>query len=195
MTNNIAKYVYEMGQLKRMKRSGWLMAGISNPESIAEHSFRTAILGYILASLEGADPMKTATICLFHDTGEARIGDLHAVAKRYIKVGDSEERAISEQVQQLPQNIAGDILTLIHEYEERASLEGLLARDADLLECIIQAREYQAQGYADVQVWITNCYGGLKTETAKSLAEACLKTEPSEWWQGLNSILLEVNAQ
>ena len=56
--NNIAKYLYEVGQLKRVKRSGWWMAGIADPESVAEHSFRTALLGYILASLEGADPTK-----------------------------------------------------------------------------------------------------------------------------------------
>jgi len=74
--HNIAKYVYEIGQLKRVKRSGWWVAGIDNPESVAEHSFRTALLGYILASLEGADPQKTAMICLFHDMGEARINDL-----------------------------------------------------------------------------------------------------------------------
>src|SRR5947209_16892644 len=103
--SNIAKYLYEIGHLKRVKRSGWWMAGIVDPESVAEHSYRTAVLGYVLASLEGADPMKTATICLFHDTGEARIGDLHRVAKRYIDVGEREEAALSEQVEQLPRDI------------------------------------------------------------------------------------------
>ena len=43
---------------KRVKRSGWWVAGIDDPESVAEHSYRTALLGYILASLEGADPTK-----------------------------------------------------------------------------------------------------------------------------------------
>jgi putative hydrolase of HD superfamily len=30
--NDIAKYLYEIGQLKRVKRSGWWMAGITDPE-------------------------------------------------------------------------------------------------------------------------------------------------------------------
>ncbi len=186
--NNIAKYVYEIGQLKRVKRSGWWVAGIDHPESVAEHSFRAALLGYILASLEGADPQKTAMICLFHDMGEARINDLHRVAKRYIDVGNREEVAFEEQAERLPQPLAEHVITFMHEYERRTSFEGQLAHDADLLECVIQAREYQAQGHTAVQDWITNCYAGLQSNAAKSIADACLSVEPSEWWQGLKSM-------
>ncbi len=57
---------------------------------VTQHSFRTAILGYILASLEGANPPKTATLCLFHDTQEARVNDLHKVAQRFIDLDTSE---------------------------------------------------------------------------------------------------------
>ena len=70
----LTNFLYEMGLLKRYKRTGWMIAGIDNPESIAEHSFRTAIIGYLLAVMEGADPAKTAAMCLFHDTQETRIG-------------------------------------------------------------------------------------------------------------------------
>jgi putative hydrolase of HD superfamily len=129
--------------------------------------------------------MKTALLGLFHDTAEARIGDLHRVAKRYLDVGNSEERAFLEQVERLPQDIGETILTFFQEYEERISHEGQLARDADLLECIVQAREYQVQGHRDVQDWINNCYAGLKSDVAKKLADACLQVEPNEWWQGL----------
>jgi putative hydrolase of HD superfamily len=183
--NNITKYLYEIGQMKRVKRSGWWIAGVTNPESIAEHTFRTAILGYVLASLGGADPERTAMMCLFHDTGEARINDLHRVSKRYINVGRDEEKALSEQVERLPPDIAENIMALFRDYEGRLSLEGTFARDADLLECIFQAREYQVQGYADVDDWITNCYAGLQTDIARNLAETCMQVEPKEWWQGL----------
>src|SRR5258708_18887486 len=114
-----------MGYLKQVKRAGWGMLGIPHPESVAEHSFRTAILGYILASLAGADPQKTATMCLFHDTAEARTGDLHRVARRYNN-GNGEELALSEQVQRLPSAIADGISSLVHEYEERSPIEGRL---------------------------------------------------------------------
>lgn len=184
----IAKYVYEMGHLKRVKRSGWWIAGIADPESIAEHTCRTAQLGYVLASLvEGADPLRTAAICLFHDTAEARIGDLHRVAKRYLETDAGEAQAFSEQIERLPQELATSLQALLHDYKGKETLEGKLARDADLLECVLQAREYQAQGYHDTQDWITNCVAGLRTEVAKQLAEACLRIEPGAWWQGLKN--------
>lgn len=42
--------------------------GITDPESVAEHTCRAAVLGYVLTSLvEGADPMRTVAIYLFHD--------------------------------------------------------------------------------------------------------------------------------
>jgi putative hydrolases of HD superfamily len=182
--NETVKYLYEMGYLKQVKRAGWGMIGITQPESVAEHSFRAAILGYILASLAGADPQKTATMCLFHDTAEARTGDLHRLARRYNN-GDGEERALADQVSRLPGTIAEGISSLVHEYEERAPLEGKLARDADLLECILQAREYQVQGHVDADDWIEGCYAGLQSEEAKGLADSCLRVEPSEWWRGL----------
>ncbi len=188
MAHDLAKYMYEIGQMKRVQRSGWWLAGIADPESVAEHSFRAAILGYILASLEGADPMKTAMLCLFHDTHEARINDLHRVAKRYIETGISEREAFSEQVERLPEKIAAEVASFISAYEGKESLESKVAHDSDLLECLIQAREYQAQGYADVEDWIVNCQAGLKTASAQKLAKECLETEPRAWWQGLKKM-------
>ena len=85
-------------------------------------------------------------ICLFHNMGEARINDLHRVAKRYIDVGNREAVAFEEQAQRLPQPLAEHGAAFMHEYERRTSFEGQLAHDADLLECVIQPREYQAQG-------------------------------------------------
>lgn len=185
LNTELARYLYELGYLKNLPRAGWNMIGIPAPESVAEHSFRTAILGYILATLEGADSAKTVLICLFHDTAETRIGDLHRVAKRYISVKEGEAKALAEQVTRLPQEMAAIICTLLGEYEERDTLEGRIAHDADSLECLIQAREYQACGYADAQDWVTGCYASLQTESARRLADSCMQTDPQEWWQGL----------
>ena len=184
---DIAKFLYELGQLKRVRRSGWWIAGIDDPESVAEHSFRTAVLGYILAHLEGANPTETAVMCLFHDTEEARINDLHRVGQRYARWEGGKKRIFLEQVSRLPQPLAQELASLISDMEDGISLEAQVARDADLLECLIQAREYQAQGYNDVLDWINNCRSALNTESAKRIAEECLRLEPKEWWQGLKS--------
>lgn len=186
---DIAKYLYEMGQLKRVKRSGWWLAGINDPESVAEHSHRTAVLGFLLAELAGADPWKTATMCLFHDTTETRLNDLHKLAQRYLEKDFGEAQALMEQTERLPSPIAEHVRNLGQEYEQKESLEARLAHDADRLECMIQAREYQVQGYQDVQDWIDGCRAGLRHEVSQQLADACLTIEPKAWWTGQKKAL------
>lgn len=187
MGTEIAKYLYELGQLKRVKRSGWWIAGIDNPESVAEHSFRTAVIAYILAQLEGVNPEKVAVMVLFHDVGEARISDLHRIAQRYVNRKDIDRKVLEEQLERLPDKVAGHLRSLFYEMEGASSNEAKVAHDADILECLVQAREYQAIGYSDVADWISNCQAALSTESAKSIADECLKVRPRDWWQGLKA--------
>jgi putative hydrolases of HD superfamily len=183
---NAARYFFEIGHLKDVPRTGWTQIGIHTPESVAQHSYRAAIIGYVLASMAGADPQKVATLCLFHDTPETRVMDLHWTAKRYIgNVKEAEHTALEEQLSRLPLTIATSIIALFEEYDERSTLEGLLAREADLLECIFQAREYMVRGYVEAEDWIAGCLDALKTETAKSMAHSCVEMMPSEWFVGL----------
>lgn len=182
---NIAKYLYEIGSLKHQKRTGWWRMGVRDPESVAEHSYRTAVIGYVLASLEGANPEKTAAMCLFHDTAEARIGDMHWVTKHYVHAKEAEQTALDEQLAQLPEEINQKISALLREYKEKSSPEALVTREADLLECLLQAREYEMQGYTKGLEWAKICAEGLQTETAKNLAESCLTSDPGAWFQNL----------
>jgi putative hydrolase of HD superfamily len=183
--NDIVKFLYELGQLKRVKRSGWWIAGVKDPESVAEHSFRTAAIAYLLADLEGVDTGKAVLIALFHDLPEARTNDAHRIVRRYADWKDVDKKAIAEQGKRLPDGVAKQFILLFEEFEKEDSFEAKVVRDADLLECIVQAREYQALGYNDVADWIFNARGALKTESAKKIAAECLNTEPKEWWQGL----------
>jgi 5'-deoxynucleotidase YfbR-like HD superfamily hydrolase len=40
------KLLHEMENLKRLPRAGWKIKNIPNPESVAEHSFRLAIMTF-----------------------------------------------------------------------------------------------------------------------------------------------------
>ena len=187
MEKDIVKFLYEMGQLKRVKRSGWWIAGVKDPESVAEHTFRTAAIAYLLARLEGADSGKAAVMALFHDLPETRTNDAHRIVRRYADWRNVDKKAISEQSKRLPDEVANQVISLFEEFEKEISAEAKVVRDADLLECIVQAREYQALGYQDVADWIRNAQAALKTESAKKIAAECVKTEPKEWWQGLKA--------
>lgn len=176
----VAGLMYEFGLLKRYKRTGWLVAGVRDPESIADHSFRTAVLAGVIAKLEGGNPERAAFMSLFHDTQETRITDIPYIGKRYLKAAPNEE-VTADQIRGLPGEVAEMVGGAVAEYEEKASLEAVCARDADKLECLIQAVEYREQGNQNVQPWIDSSLAALTTATAKQLAEEALRTGTLQW--------------
>ena len=51
----LADLIYEAGMLRPVVRSGYALLG-SGHENVAEHSFRAAIIGYVLGRLCGVVP-------------------------------------------------------------------------------------------------------------------------------------------
>ncbi|HTY08285.1 MAG TPA: HD domain-containing protein, partial [Candidatus Edwardsbacteria bacterium] len=165
----IANFLYEVGVLKQVKRSGWWLAGVKDPETVAEHSYRAAVIAYFVARLERADAEKACAIALFHDTHEARVQDLHKVAQRYVDMAHAEHTAIVEQVEPLPDAVRGEVKALKDAFTGTQLPESQIARDADYLECLAQALEYKAQGNRQVDDWIANCKKRLVTKSAQRL--------------------------
>ncbi|MFC1823332.1 HD domain-containing protein, partial [Thermodesulfobacteriota bacterium] len=55
----LINFFFEVGMLKKTPRTGYQFLG-SGGESVAEHSFRTAIIGFALSQLEpGVEAQKT----------------------------------------------------------------------------------------------------------------------------------------
>lgn len=100
MLKRTVEFLHEAGMLKKTPRTGYQFLG-SGSESVAAHSFRATILGYVLAGMEsGADIDKTIRMCLFHDLAEARTGDHNYVNKKYVAV--DERKALQDQTRDLP---------------------------------------------------------------------------------------------
>ncbi|VVB67259.1 HD domain protein [Candidatus Norongarragalina meridionalis] len=170
-------FVFELGQLKREKRSGWWIAKVPNPESVAEHSFRAAVIAYIIAEGEGKTNASDYSLAaLLHDSCETRLGDRHKISQKYLKKGGSEKKARSEQLALLPARLRRAILSLP---------DDAIVRDADLLECAVQAKEYLDCGYRDAKGWMKRAGMGLKTKTAKRLYAELKRTDSGKWWHGL----------
>ena len=74
----------------------------------------------------------------------------------------------ADQVADFPADAGQAVRDLVEEYEARQSLEARLAKDADKLECLIQAREYQAQGHEDVPPWIETSAAALQVRFGPS---------------------------
>ncbi|MFE6778053.1 HD family hydrolase [Streptomyces sp. NPDC057702] len=173
-------YLMEMGALKRGKRSGWWIAGVRDPETIAEHSFRVAVIGAVLAMMEGADPGRVALLCTFHDTQETRVGDITWIGRRYLTAASNED-VTRDQVADAHPVVAAGIQAVVDEYENGDSVEVLVAHDADALECMIQGLEYLEQGYRNAREWVDNTRTKLRTASAIELADAAQDMSSAEW--------------
>ena len=71
------------------------------------------------------------------------------------------------------------------DYDTQKTHEALIARDADILECLVQAREYQDNGYPVAHKFLKRAPGFLKTRTAKALWKALQKWDSTEWWENV----------
>ncbi len=183
----IAKIFYEAGVLKRIPRSGWFLVRIKRPETIAEHLFRSALIGCFLARMEKVDENKVIKMCLTHDLAEVRIGDRNKVNARYIDSKQAELKAFQDIFKKTENR---EFANLFKELYDRKTKEAIVAKDADILEVIVQAREYLDAGEsASLKVWIKNEEKRLKTKSAKRMAKAIKATDPNAWWNGLKKIV------
>jgi putative hydrolase of HD superfamily len=174
---------YEWGSLKQLPRTGWTRTGIDRPESVADHTTRTAMLAWLVAGLEGADQERAVTLALFHDSQESRTGDLDHVGRNYLQpVGN--EQVTADQAEALPQPLAAALRRLVGEYEARGSREAECARDADKLDMLLQALEYREAGRGNMEPFIQTALAGLRTTSGRRLGEAALRVSPAAWWQG-----------
>lgn len=176
----LAAFGYELGVLKRMRRTGWWHAGVRDPESVAEHTMRVAQLAALIAAEEGADPTRAAFLALWHDTQETRTGDLpHTIAGYITK--PNPQAITADQTAKLPQRSRDAVRDAVTEYEAKETPEARCASDADKLEMLLQAVEYRDTGVQRVDGWIDSALKNLKTETARRVAEVAATLSPLTW--------------
>ena len=186
--DSIADYIFEAGMLKRVARSGWWAEKVKYPESVAEHSFRTAIVAFILAKMEGMDDDKARRLCtaaVFHDMHEARLGDMNKITARYITITKQLERKVEmDQIRNVPKELQNAISSALELNEK----ELVILKDADYLECAFQAKEYIDIGHKGAASWIKSIEGRLRTTSANKLLAKMKAKDSNDWWKGLKKI-------
>ena len=176
----LAGFGYELGLLKRVRRSGWWHAGVNDPESVAEHTMRAAQLAALIAAEEGADPARAAFLALWHDSQETRTGDLPHTATAYLAKPDPRQ-ITADQTRGLPERSRALVRGAVDEYESRQTLEARCAKDADKLDMLLQAVEYRDAGVRRTDGWIASARKDLHTETSRRIAEAAVNLSPLAW--------------
>ena len=140
--DNIIKFSRMTGRLKRISRSGWVEVGVDSPESVADHTFRTAILCMIFSDLEDLDRLKMIQMALLHDLPETIVGDL-TPSEKTGEALEREDAAMKQLLSLLPKGLRQRYLKLWLEYGEHKTKEAKAVRQLEKLEMALQAREYE----------------------------------------------------
>lgn len=178
--------IAEAGMLKRVSRSGWWVLGIKAPESVADHSFRCTMIGYVLSKMESYNPSKVMLMCMFNDMHEARLNDQHKMAQRYFDSAKAEDKAFTEQISRLDKSTKDELSSMHLEYRKQKTKASIIARDADILECLIQAKEYYEHGFKEAPRFMKKAPSFLKTKSAKRLWALAKKSSLNSWWENLS---------
>ena len=174
----IADLLFEARMLKAIPRSGFHFLG-AGKESVAEHSFSTTFVAFVMSQLEpDINALKLISMCLVHDLPEARIGDLNKVQKNYVCADDA--KAVQDMTNDLP---FGPMLAdLIREFNDGATPEAKLAKDADQLGLILELKQLADIGFSAANLWLENVLARLQTKTGKTIAAWIMDTHHDAWW-------------
>ena len=116
-------------------------------ESVAEHSWRTALMAYLVADeFPQADMNKVIKMCLIHDIGEAFTGDIPVFSKTAADES-REEELLFAWTAALPEPYGSEMTALYREMAERKTLEARIYKAMDSLEAVIQHNE------SDIGTW------------------------------------------
>jgi putative hydrolase of HD superfamily len=175
----IIRLYSEISKLKKLYRQGWLENGVSEKdcESVADHSFLTAFLGYLIANECRPDlnPLKVMELCMVHDLSEVHAGDITPRQKM------SEEEKFQKNYEGIKKIFSklpnGEkYVELWLEFEEQKSPEAKFAKEVDKLEMALQAFLYEKMGYRGLDVYFTDVQSKISSKELKLILAELMKS-------------------
>jgi putative hydrolase of HD superfamily len=149
---SVAQLLLLAGSLKDLPRMGWRLVGIKDCESVAEHSYRVALVALVLSErVGGIDRAKLLAMAILHDLPESLVTDLPRAAVHLIG-RQAKQQAERDAWAKLtpPEAELNGWRALWEEFEAGETAEAKLVRAADRLEMLFQAYEYERTGYANL---------------------------------------------
>jgi putative hydrolase of HD superfamily len=140
----------------------------ADAESVADHTFRLALLVWLAAGEAGLDRDRMVKLALLHDLAEAVTGDVPPYdpdelagvdaperaailnrrhlrsEERQIAKRSAEAAAMADLLDDLPSALGEELAALWRELEAGTSAEARFVKKADKLETYLQARDYLA---------------------------------------------------
>lgn len=183
----LANFIFEISTLRKTARSHrqtLLTDDLS--DNISSHSNQVTVIGIFLAEIEGAKIERVVCMCASHDWPETRSGDHNWIHKIYTQIDT--ERIIADQFLLHQSKFMQGIIA---EYEERKTLESIIAKDADTIAQAVLLREYAMQGNKEALAWLEGKSNKgpyawadrCKLDSAKELCKVIYDVNPSDWWK------------
>ena len=148
-------------------------------ESVAEHSWRIALMAMLLApEFPEADMDKVIRMCLIHDLGEAFTGDIPAFDKTEADI-QKEDAAFDAWVQILPEDAKEVFSALLAEMNALETQEAKIYKALDKLEAVIQHNEADISTWLPLEYDLQLVYGKENVEFSSYFRS--LKTEIDGW--------------
>ncbi len=149
---DFVKFFEVTNVLKRLPRTGWVVKGIKDPESIAAHSFSTTLMALIIGmDRNDINLQKLLTMSILHDIGESKIGDLTPSSIELLG-GDKNKRELEKEATKklfelIDEKKQKQLFAIYEQYINNETEEAKLLHQIDKLEMLLQAVEYQKAGY------------------------------------------------
>uniref|UniRef100_H2Y8K7 5'-deoxynucleotidase HDDC2 n=1 Tax=Ciona savignyi TaxID=51511 RepID=H2Y8K7_CIOSA len=145
MSADMIKFLSLVGQLKRTKRSGWVLRGVNEPESVSDHMYRMAVMAMVCKDASSSlDRNRCIKLCLVHDMAECIVGDITPqdnIPKE--EKHRKEKAAMSHMCSLIDVNMGQELIELFEEYEAQSSPEARYVKDLDRFDMILQAQHYE----------------------------------------------------
>ncbi|WP_316505123.1 HD domain-containing protein [Nitrosopumilus sp.] len=142
------KFFKTAANLKTVQRQGWVKKlSITNPESVADHSYSMALMSMVISDSEHYNSEKVLKMVLLHDLAESEIGDFTPKQIKKERKDRIENNAFNKIIQTLPDSLKLQYLQIWKEYQQGSSIESKLVHQIDKLEMALQAKIYQKTGY------------------------------------------------
>ncbi|MBX3213359.1 MAG: HD family hydrolase [Labilithrix sp.] len=146
-----------LDRLATLPRTGWLLRGVVDPESIAEHTFGVCVVATLLvddlrARGVAVDGERVLRMALVHDAAEVFTGDIPMPAKteKLDAALEEAEGALLAQVLPAAQH------ALWVEAEAGATLEARVVKAADKVQMLVKALTYEQQRRGRLDEFWTN---------------------------------------
>ena len=150
-------------------------------ESVAEHSWRLALMAMLLSGEEEFRQVKMDRVirmCLIHDLGEAFTGDIPAFEKKPSEEKE-EEQILDQWVAAFPQAQKEEFQSLLEEMAALETVEAKLYKALDKLEALIQHNESDLSTWLPLEYELQFTYGQEQMQFSPYVKE--LRAAVDQW--------------